>query len=229
MDAARKTDRSAATPRVASLRLTERSRRAIHAEALDFVCGRYALDDAQRAALAGLPIRWRRGRGASAYYPRRAHGFDGPHILLRVANGRTARWHTYRRARARYSTPPEGIEVETVALAAAVLVHEFTHAVQHGACGGVRRKFSEVETTENEVEFMRTRAPEAFARLVPVVRRRRKSRAAAKARPAAPSGLAALRAIVLRAAGRLAGLVSPAAPAKPSTRRRSRSTTPTGS
>lgn len=228
MDAARKRDRSTATPRAATLRLTERSRLAIHAEALAFVGDRYQLDAAQRAALAAIPVRWRRGRGASAYYPRRAHGFEGPHILLRVANGRTARWHTYRRARARYSTPPEGIEVDTLTLAAAVLVHEFTHAVQHGACGGTRRKFSEVETTENEVEFMRMRAPEAFARLVPVVRRRRKARSARTA-AAAPSGLAALRAIVLRAVGRLAGIVSPGAPAPRRTRRRGRSTTPTGS
>jgi hypothetical protein len=212
-----------------ALRLTERQRTRIAADALAFVAARYGLDASQAAALAAVPIRWKRSRGCSAFYMRAAHGFRGPHILLRVPPGATGTWNTYRRARARFSTPPGGIALPARLLATAVLVHEFTHAVQHGACGGVRRKFSEVETTENEVDFMRTRAPEAFAQLVPVVRRRRKSRAAAKARPAAPSGLAALRAIVLRAAGRLAGLVSPAAPAKPSTRRRSRSTTPTGS
>lgn len=229
MDAVRKTDRPPAATRAAAFRLTEKARRAIHAEALDFVCRRYGLDDAQRASLATIPIRWRRGRGASAYYPRRAHGFGGPHILLRVASGRTAHWHTYRRARARYSTPPGGIAVDTLALAAAVLVHEFTHAVQHGACGGARRRFSEVETTENEVEFMRARAPDAFAQLMPVVRKKRRSPGRGRARAGAPSGLAALREIVLRAAGRLAGFVSRGSPAQPSSRRRSRSTTPTGS
>jgi hypothetical protein len=230
MDAVRKTDRSAArAATVATLRLTARAKAAIHREALDFVCERYALEESQRDALAAIPIRWRRGRGASAYYPRRAHGFAGPHILLRVAPGASARWHTYRRARARFTTPPGGIELATRTLAAAVLVHELTHALQHGAAGGDRRRFSEVETTGNEIEFVRRRAPEAFAQLQPVVRkaRRRPGRKAA-AKPA--SGLAALRAIVLRAAGRIAGLVSPSrAPRRPTTRPRSRSPRPTGS
>ena len=131
MDAVRKTDRSAArAATVATLRLTARAKAAIHREALDFVCERYALEESQRDALAAIPIRWRRGRGASAYYPRRAHGFAGPHILLRVAPGASARWHTYRRARARFTTPPGGIELATRTLAAAVLVHELTHALQ---------------------------------------------------------------------------------------------------
>jgi hypothetical protein len=230
MDAIRRTDRrSAAAPAAPALRLTARARERIHRDAVDFVCGRYALDAGQRAALEAIPVRWRRGRGASAYYPRRAHGFAGPHILLRVAPGRTARWHTYRRARARFSTPPEGIQLDTRVLATAILVHELTHALQHGAAGGTRRRFSEVETTGNEIEFVRLRAPEAFARLQPVVRRTPR-RAGAGRKAAAQSPLAALRAIVLRAAGRIAGIVSPAkAPRRPTTLPRSRSPRPTGS
>lgn len=222
--------RAAAPPRPASgPRLTAKLRADIHASAVEFVANRYQLTAEQRATLAATPIRWRRGRGASAYYQRHAHGFDRPHILLRVAPGASAYWHTYRRARARYSTPPGGIELETRILAIAVLIHELTHALQHGACGHDKRAFSEVETTENEIEFIRQHAPQAFAKLIPVVRRTRKK---VRGSPPPPSGLAALRAIVLRAAGTLAGLIQPrkAAVIEPrSTRRRNRLPKPTGS
>ena len=111
-------------------------------------------------------------------------------------------------------------------LATAVLVHELTHALQHGAAGHGRRRFSEVETTENEIEFVRRRAPEAFAQLVPVVRRTRRGTRKQ------PSGLAALRAIVLRTAATIVGLIQPAPEAAPrlrSSRPRGRSPRPTGS
>ena len=212
----------------AAPRLTASLRDSIRDDAVAFIAERYSLDAVQRTELAAIPIRWRRGCGASAYYPRRAHGFAGPHILLRFPPAARAQWHTYRRARARFSTPAGGIALDAPVLATAVLVHELTHALQHGACGHVRRKFSEVETTENEIEFVRRRSPEAFAQLVPVVRRapRRAARAAAKL-----TGLAALRAIVLRAAGTLAGLIQPrpgAAPRPQPSRPRARSPRPTG-
>jgi hypothetical protein len=232
MDAVRSPDspsRAAVKRAPAGPRLTERLRSEIHAAALEFVVERYELTVAQRKQLASIPIRWRRSRGGSAYYQRAARGFDGPHILLRVAPAGVGTWHTYRRARARFSTPPGGIELDAMLQAKAVLVHEFTHALQHGACGHARRAFSEVETTENEIEFIRRHAPEAFAQLTPVVRRapRKKVRRA----PSPPSGLAALRAIVLRAAGTLAGLIQPAKPAAHgprSNRPRARSPRPTG-
>lgn len=233
MDAVRRTQPKAATraPAGAELRLTERTRASIHAEALAFVRERYELSDEQASRLAAIPIRWRRGTGASAYYPRRAHGFAGPHILLRVPRGAMAQWHTYSRARAKFGTPPGGIALDTRTLAAAVLVHELTHAVQHGAAGGDRRRFSEVETTGNEIEFVRRRAPEAFALLVPVLRRTPRRAKATPAVRAAPAGLAALRAIVLRTAAVL-GLVRPAPASTPRPRKRrrhGRSPRPTGS
>jgi len=221
--------RAAAVSRAASgPRLTAKLRAEIHGSAVHFVAERYELTVEQRATLAATPIRWRRGRGASAFYQRQAHGFDRPHILLRVAPGASAHWHTYRRARARYSTPPGGIELDTRILAIAVLIHELTHAIQHGTCGHLRRTFSEVETTENEIEFIRQQAPDAFAKLIPVVRRTRKK---VRGVPPPPSGLAALRAIVLRAAGTLAGLIQPRkaeAIVQRSSRRHTRSPKPTG-
>jgi hypothetical protein len=104
--------------------------------------------------------------------------------------------------------------------------------LQHGSCGHGKRAFSEVETTENEIEFIRQHAPQAFAKLIPVVRRTRKKVRGVRGAPPPPSGLAALRAIVLRAAGTLAGLIQPRKAAvieQRSTRRRTRSPKPTGS
>ena len=226
MDAVRRTQPKAArrARNGGELRLTERARSGIHAEALAFIRERYDLSDEQSETLAAIPVRWRRGTGASAYYPRRAHGFDGPHILLRVPRGARAQWHTYTRARARFGTPPGGIELDTRTLAAAVLVHELTHAVQHGATGSARRRFSEVETTGNEIEFVRRHAPDAFALLVPVLRRpRRRAKPAARV---APSGLAALRAIVLRTAAALGLVMQATAPAPPPPKRRQRGRLP---
>jgi hypothetical protein len=179
-------------------------------EALAFVVARYGLDASQSAALEAVPIRWKRSRGCSAFYMRGAHGFRGPHILLRVPPGATGTWNTYRRARARFSTPPGGIALPVRVLATAVLVHEYTHAIQHGIAGGAKRRYSEVETTENEIEFVRTAAPEAFARLVPVERRTPRRRGSR--RKAAATGLAALRATVLRFGATLTGLFGPRTP-----------------
>jgi hypothetical protein len=243
MDAARpprstRAPRLGAAPAPGSLRLTERVRASIRRDALEHVAARYELSEAEREALAAVPLRWRRGRGSSCFYPRPAHGFAVPHILVRVPTGALARWHTYRRARARFTTPPGGIELEVRVLATAVLVHELTHALQHGVAGGARRRYSEVETTENEIDYVRRAAPEAFARLVPVVRapaRPSRRAAAGSGRPDAgpASALHALRAIVLRFAGSFAGLMRPAstprATAPRSSRRRSRSPRPTGS
>lgn len=210
-------------------RLTLRARQAIHRDALAFVAERYGLDDAQSGALAAIPVRWKRARGSSAFYLRAAHGFAGPHILVRVPGGARVRWHTYRRARARFATPPGGIDLDVPTFAGAVLVHELTHALQHGVAGEPKRRYSEVETTENELEYVRRRAPEAYARLVPVLP---KPRRRAGRPPAPPSALAALRAAVLRMAARVVGRLTPPAPPAPPpprSRRRTRSPRPTGS
>lgn len=213
-------------------RLTLRARQAIHRDALAFVAERYGLDDAQSGALAAIPVRWKRARGSSAFYLRAAHGFAGPHILVRVPGGARVRWHTYRRARARFATPPGGIDLDVPTFAGAVLVHELTHALQHGMAGEPKRRYSEVETTENELEYVRRRAPDAYARLVPVLPKPRRR----AGRPAAPpSALAALRAAVLRMAARVVGRLTPPAPPAPPapppprSRRRTRSPRPTGS
>ena len=156
----------------ASSRLGPAVKRQIVREAIDFVCERETLNAEQRRALEAVPIRWRRRRGASRFYLRGVHGFAGPHILVSVGRGSVVRWHTYRRVRAGLVTPPDGIPVAAALHARIVLVHELTHAVQHGVCGTPRRRYSEVETTANEIEFVRRVAPEVHARLVAIKPRR---------------------------------------------------------
>lgn len=153
--------------------LTAAVRRQIVERACAFVRQRYRMDATAAAALVELPVVWRRGGGRSAFYPRPCRGFAGPHIVLRIPRGAFGRWCTYRRVRARLSTPREGVELPVDLLLTVVLIHEFTHAVQHGVCGGTARRFSEVETTENEIEFIRVHAPRAHAQLVSVVGERR--------------------------------------------------------
>ncbi|MFO0963301.1 MAG: hypothetical protein U0625_10415 [Phycisphaerales bacterium] len=211
-------------------RFTPTLRRRVQAEAIAFLAERYGLDAGGCDALAAVPVRWSRARGASAFYPRAAHGHAGPHIRLRVPSGTTGRWHTYRRARARFATPRGGLELPVRILATAVLIHEYTHALQHGIGGGDKRLFSEVETTGNEIEFIRRAAPEAFAQLVPVERRagaragsaagraaagvtgRTPTRTGGRSRtdPKPASGLQALRTILLRFGAGVAGLLQPA-------------------
>lgn len=156
------------TPATATRRfvLSASARRHVVDSAAAFIRARYRMSAADAARLAEVPIVWKRGRGRSAFYPRGYRGQEGPHIVLRVPPGNFARWTTYARMRARLTTPREGIELPVDVLATVVLIHEYTHAVQHGVTGQPRRRFSEVETTENEIEFIRRHAPAAHARLV---------------------------------------------------------------
>ena len=93
--------------------------------------------------------------------------------------------------RAGLVTPPEGVAVSAALHARIALVHELTHAVQHGMCGTPKRRYSEVETTASEIEFVRRVAPEVHAKLVPVQRQRVKVRARAPRRMPRWKGLSA--------------------------------------
>lgn len=149
-------------------RLSPALKRRVVRTAIDFLMEREGLSAAQRAKLEAVPIRWRRRRGPSRFYLGPAHGFRQPHILVSVGRGATVRWHTYRRVRAGLSTPREGLAMPLELYVTLALVHEFTHALQHGVCGTPKRRYSEVETTDNEIAFVRRAAPEIHARLVPV-------------------------------------------------------------
>jgi len=172
-------------------RLGPALKRRVVSRAIDFLVERAALTEPQRRSLEAIPIRWRRRRSPSRFYLRACHGFEGPHILVSVPRGALVRWHTYRRVRAGLVTPSAGIPVPAELHASIALVHELTHAMQHGVCGTPPRRYSEVETTANEIEFVRRVAPQVHAQLVPVRARSRRSKARALPRTGAIAGFAA--------------------------------------
>lgn len=169
-------DRAAPTTR-----FTDALRQRLVTEAIDFLAEVYELDHAQRSALAAVPVRWRRRNGRSAFYLKARHGFDGPHILVSVPRGAVARWSVYRRVRAAWVTPPRGIEMPVTLFAVVVLVHEFTHAIQHGVCGTPKRRYGEVETTRNEIRLIERMAPHLHAQLLPLKGKARGRGAASRA------------------------------------------------
>ncbi|MCE2875381.1 MAG: hypothetical protein LW625_07065 [Planctomycetaceae bacterium] len=157
-----------------SARFTDALRRRLIEQAIDFLAAEYELDAAQRRALHAVPVRWRRRHGRSVFYMKPRHGFAGPHILVSVPRGATARWSVYRRVRVGLVAPPQGIEMPVALFAAVVLVHEFTHAIQHGVCGTPKRPYGEVETTDNEIRFIERMAPDVHAQLLPLKAKPRK-------------------------------------------------------
>jgi hypothetical protein len=174
-----------------STRFTESLRRRLVAQAIDFLAAEYELDAAQQRALHAVPVRWRRRHGRSVFYMKPRHGFAGPHILVSVPRGATARWSVYRRVRVGLVAPPQGIEMPVALFAAVVLVHEFTHAIQHGVCGTPKRRYGEVETTDNEIRFIERVAPDVHAQLLPLKAKPRKrgatgARRARETRPTVP-------------------------------------------
>lgn len=164
-----------------STRFTDALRRRLVARAIDFLAGEYELDASQRSALHALPIRWRRRHGPSVFYMKSRNGFAGPHILISVPRGETARWSVYRRVRVGLTTPLGGIEMPATLFAMLALVHEFTHAIQHGVCGTPKRCYGEVETTRNEIRFIERVAPDVHARLLPLKAKPRRRGSAAEA------------------------------------------------
>jgi len=157
-----------------SARFTDALRGRLIEQAIDFLAAEYELDAEQQRALHAVPVRWRRRHGRSAFYMKPRHGFAGPHILVSVPRGATARWSVYRRVRVGLVAPPQGIEMPVALFAAVVLVHEFTHAIQHGVCGTPKRPYGEVETTDNEIRFIERMAPDVHAQLLPLKAKPRK-------------------------------------------------------
>ena len=61
----------------------------------------------------------------------------------------TKEGHRLKKEREELVAPPQGIEMPVALFAAVVLVHEFTHAIQHGVCGTPKRPYGEVEILPN--------------------------------------------------------------------------------
>ncbi len=146
-------------------RLTLALRRTIVNEAMAFITATYNLTPYQRETLATVPIQWKRCRRASRFERGGSHRLIGPRIRLCVPTGKTASWTVYSRRRIGLSPPPQGIQVPIRLFATAVLIHELTHAVQDGLGVMPSRCMSEVETTRNEITYVRSVSPEVFSQL----------------------------------------------------------------
>jgi hypothetical protein len=75
-------------------------------------------------------------------------------------------WSTYDRVRVGLTTPAGGIPVPRLLGVTLSLIHEWTHALQAGACGHEKRNASEVETTQNEIGYVKQHAPYLADRLI---------------------------------------------------------------
>lgn len=85
--------------------------------------------------------------------------YDETKGVIRIDQNRLL-WHTY----IRKTVGVYAFNIKHVDLIASItvqLIHEMTHHIQH--CED--RKFSEVETTKNEIEWMRVHRPQFHAKL----------------------------------------------------------------
>lgn len=72
--------------------------------------------------------------------------------------------YLYAKANAGLTTPKSGLYVGTETQVACSVVHELTHYVQKKE----GRKYSEVETTRNEIDYLRMNCPDDYRNLIVV-------------------------------------------------------------
>jgi hypothetical protein len=70
-----------------------------------------------------------------------------------------SKWWTYKKKTV--GLYADGIYIDLIASLSTQLVHEMTHHIQN--CE--ERKYSEVETTKNEIEWMRVHRPDEYSKL----------------------------------------------------------------
>ena len=70
--------------------------------------------------------------------------------------------HLYNKQSIGLTTPKEGLNVGYVIGTTCAIIHELTHYVQ----GKEGRKYSEVETTINEIDYLKEADPNWYSRLI---------------------------------------------------------------
>ena len=70
--------------------------------------------------------------------------------------------HLYNKQTVGLTTPKQGLAVGYVIGTTCAIIHELTHYIQ----GMEGRKFSEVETTQNEIDYLKEKDPYWYSRLV---------------------------------------------------------------
>ena len=70
----------------------------------------------------------------------------------------------YKKVTCELTTPPKGLMVGCELQTTCAVIHEVTHYIQ----GLEKRKMSEVETTQNEIDYLRVNEPFWFSKLIPL-------------------------------------------------------------
>lgn len=104
-------------------------------------------------SLAEVRLNFSTTRNGSRYY----HA-DGS-INIRCSD----KMFLYRKATCGLTTPPQGLLIGCEINTACAIIHEITHYIQ----GIEKRKFSEVETTQNEIDYLKQHEPFWYNRLIP--------------------------------------------------------------
>ena len=111
--------------------------------AIDFLRTKYNFCDELEKFIADTELWFTSGRN-DWYSPERRK--------VKIGLGST-KWHTYDRKT--IGVTADEIVIPKLLLITVHIIHEFTHAIQHFQ----KRKYSEVETTKNEMDYIQSVSP----------------------------------------------------------------------
>ena len=116
--------------------------------AIGFLRNKYDFCDELEKFIADTEL-WFTNSRRAFYYPNKRSA--------KIGLGGGNKWHTYDRKTVGKTS--NGIVVPELLLVTITIVHELTHAIQHFQ----NRKYSEVETTQNEIEYVKIVSPSTLA------------------------------------------------------------------
>lgn len=90
------------------------------------------------------------------------HAQNGATEFINI--GTRTKIYLYKRVSCGLTSPHDGLNVGSELQIICSLIHELTHFIQ----GVEKRLYSEVETTENEIEYLKANEPFWYSRLVPI-------------------------------------------------------------
>jgi hypothetical protein len=111
--------------------------------AMEYLATRYEMTEGLRQHLEETELWFTSGRN-DWYSPERRK--------VKIGLGST-KWHTYDRKT--IGVTADEIVIPKLLLITVHIIHEFTHAIQHFQ----KRKYSEVETTKNEMDYIQSVSP----------------------------------------------------------------------
>lgn len=120
--------------------------------ATDFIHERYGYD------VTNMPIEIKITKGnRGRFYSNMRSSHIKPYIQCNIHN----KLYLYTRKTVGLTTPEKGLHVGYFIGMVTCMIHEITHFIQYIE----GRRYSEVETTQNEVDYLERFAPDAYERL----------------------------------------------------------------